>query len=99
MAQASWMLDVVLTGEDGASFALRLDGPVSLVAAPSEWCLIDEPLQVVVPLKISRSRVQIKLVKIWCDVRYLHVGVLRIQLAWVDLSRRKQSFNVHKISS
>lgn len=82
-----------LTDKNGSTFELFVDLSPSF-ACLGERGLEHEPLDVVVPLKLCDPLLEFLLLIVRCDVCYLDVGKLLVQLTWVYLYDRKQQFSI-----
>lgn len=76
-----------LTDKNGSAFELFVDLSPSF-ACLGERSLEHEPLDVVVPLKLCDPLLEFLLLIVRCDVCYLDVGKLLVQLTWVYLYDR-----------
>lgn len=73
-----------LTDQNGSAFELFMDLSPSF-ARLGERSLEHEPLDVVVPLKLCDPLLEFLLLEVRCDVCYLDVGKLLVQLTGVYL--------------
>lgn len=73
-----------LTDKNGPAFELFMDLSPSF-ACLGERSLEHEPLDVVVPLKLCDPLLEFLLLEVRCDVCYLDVGKLLVQLTGVYL--------------